>query len=159
MNFDMKKWIQDMIRADVKKPLPVLSFPGIQITGNTVEEIVGSGKLQADCMEAIAKKFDMAAVLSLMDLSVEAEAFGSPVRYSAEEVPTVTAPIIHDEDEAEALRRMRRIDKERTEYHRYFTGREWMDMENYDLPINASRIDYDQMIQLIKDYLKLKGFL
>ena len=42
MNFDMKKWIQDMIRADVKKPLPVLSFPGIQITGNTVEEIVGS---------------------------------------------------------------------------------------------------------------------
>ena len=48
---------------------------------------------------------------------------------------------------------MRRIDKERTEYHRYFTGREWMDMENYDLPINASRIDYDQMIQLIKDYL------
>ena len=40
-------------------------------------------------------------------------------------------------DEAEALRRMRRIDKERTEYHRYFTGREWMDMENYDLPINA----------------------
>lgn len=104
MNFDMKKWIQDMIRADVKKPLPVLSFPGIQITGNTVEEIVGSGKLQADCMEAIAKKFDMAAVLSLMDLSVEAEAFGSPVRYSAEEVPTVTAPIIHDEDEAEALR-------------------------------------------------------
>ncbi len=62
-------------------------------------------------------------------------------------------------DGAEALRRMRRIDKERTEYHRYFTGREWMDMENYDLPINASRIDYDQMIQLIKDYLKLKGFL
>ena len=62
-------------------------------------------------------------------------------------------------DEAEALRRMRRIDKERTEYHRYFTGREWMDMENYDLPINASRIDYDQMMQLIKDYLKLKGFL
>lgn len=62
-------------------------------------------------------------------------------------------------DEAEALRRMKRIDKERTEYHRYFTGREWMDMENYDLPINASRIDYDQMIALIKDYLKLRGYL
>ncbi len=62
-------------------------------------------------------------------------------------------------DEPEALRRMRRIDKERTEYHRYFTGREWMDMENYALPINASRIDYDQMIQLIKDYLKLRGYI
>ena len=61
-------------------------------------------------------------------------------------------------DEKEALRRMKRIDKERTEYHRYFTGREWMDMENYDLPINASRIDYDQMVKLIKDYLVLRGY-
>lgn len=61
-------------------------------------------------------------------------------------------------DEKEALRRMRRIDKERVEYHRYFTGREWMDMESYDLPINASRIDYDQMIQLIKDYMILRGY-
>lgn len=61
-------------------------------------------------------------------------------------------------DEREALRRMKRIDKERKEYHRYFTGREWMDMENYDLPINASRIDYDQMIKLIKDYLILRGY-
>ncbi len=57
-------------------------------------------------------------------------------------------------DEEEALRRMRKIDKERTEYHKYFTGRNWMDMENYDLPINASRIDYDEMIILIEDYLK-----
>ena len=56
-------------------------------------------------------------------------------------------------DEEEALRRMRKIDKERTEYHKYFTGRNWMDMENYDLPINASRIDYDEMIIPIKDYL------
>ena len=31
-------------------------------------------------------------------------------------------------------------------------------MESYDLPINASRIDYDQMIHLIKDYLVLRGY-
>ena len=62
-------------------------------------------------------------------------------------------------DEGESIRRMKRIDKARREYHRYFTGREWMDMENYDLPINASRIDYDQMIELIKNYMKLRGYL
>ena len=62
-------------------------------------------------------------------------------------------------DEEEALRRMKKIDNERTEYHKYFTGRNWMDMENYDLLINASRIDYDQMIKLIKDYLKLRGMI
>ena len=70
---------------------------------------------------------------------------------------------------ADTVTRVRRVmdvdkvdeeeDKERTEYHKYFTGRNWMDMENYDLPINASRIDYDQMIKLIKDYLKLRGMI
>ena len=38
-------------------------------------------------------------------------------------------------------------------------GKVLQDMENYDLPINASRIDYDQMIKLIKDYLKLRGMI
>lgn len=103
MDFDRKRWVQDMIRPGRKRPLPVLSFPGIQITGHTVEETVRSGNLQAECMKAVADRFDMAAVLGLMDLSVEAEAFGSPVRYSSQEVPTVTAAIIQEEEEAEAL--------------------------------------------------------
>lgn len=103
MKIDMKKWIQDCINAPVKKAMPILSFPGIQLTGHTVDEMVRSGHLQAVCMEAIARKFDTAAAFSLMDLSVEAEAFGSPIHYSGDEVPTVTAALIHDEEEAEAL--------------------------------------------------------
>ena len=61
-------------------------------------------------------------------------------------------------DEKEALKRIKRIDKERKEYHRYFAGRNWMDMEHYDLPINSSRLDFAQMVELIKDYIRLKGF-
>lgn len=103
MKTDMKKWMQDCINAPTKKAMPILSFPGIQLTGHTVDEMVRSGHLQAVCMEAIARKFNTAAVFSLMDLSVEAEAFGSPIHYSGDEVPTVTAALIHDEEEAEAL--------------------------------------------------------
>lgn len=103
MKFDMKKWVHDCIDAPVKKAMPILSFPGIQLTGYTVEEMVRDGHLQAVCMEAIAKRFDMGAAFSLMDLSVEAEAFGSPIHYSSNEVPTVTAALIHDEEEAQAL--------------------------------------------------------
>ena len=61
-------------------------------------------------------------------------------------------------DEKEALKRIKRIDKERKEYHRYFAGRNWMDMEHYDLPINSSRLDFAQMVELIKDYIRLKCF-
>ena len=104
MKLNMKKWVQDCIDAPVKKAMPILSFPGIHLTGLTVEEMVRDGHLQAVCMEAVAKRFDTGAAFSLMDLSVEAEAFGSPIHYSGDEVPTVTAAIIHDEEEAEALR-------------------------------------------------------
>ena len=103
MKIDMRKWIQDCINAPVKKAMPILSFPGIQLTGHTVDEMVRSGHPQAVCMEAIARKFDTAAAFSLMDLSVEAEAFGSPIHYSGDEVSSVTAALIHDEEEAEAL--------------------------------------------------------
>lgn len=104
MKFNMKQWVQDCINAPVKKAMPILSFPGIQITGHTVDEMVRDGHLQAVCMEAIAKRFNTGAAFSLMDLSVEAEAFGSPVQYSEDEVPTVTAALVHDEEEAEALK-------------------------------------------------------
>lgn len=62
-------------------------------------------------------------------------------------------------DEKEAVRRIKRIDKERKEYHRYFAGRDWMNMEYYDLPINGSRLEFDEMVVLIKDYIRLKGFM
>ena len=103
MKMNMKEWIANTIKADFKKAAPILSFPGIQLIGHTVDELVKDGHLQATCMKAIADKFDTGAAFSLMDLSVEAEAFGSPVAYFEDEVPTVTAALIHDEDEADAL--------------------------------------------------------
>lgn len=104
MKRNMKQWLTDYINAPVKKAMPVLSFPGVQIIGHTVEELVKSGELQAQCMKAIADRFDTGVAFSLMDLSVEAEAFGAPVHYSEDDVPTVHDTLIHDEDEAEALR-------------------------------------------------------
>ena len=103
MQRNMKKWMEDYISGSVKKAMPILSFPGVQLIGHTVEELVRNGELQAQCMKAIADRFDTGAAFSLMDLSVEAEAFGSAVHYSSDEVPTITEALVHDEDEAEAL--------------------------------------------------------
>lgn len=61
-------------------------------------------------------------------------------------------------DEKEALKRIKRIDKERHDYYRYFAGRDWMDMEHYDFPINSSRLEFEEMVVLIKHYIRLKGF-
>lgn len=104
MKRNMKQWIKELRNADVKKPMPVLSFPGIQLMGITVKELIASSDLQAQCMKAVADRADTAIAVSFMDLSVEAECFGSTIRYSDDEVPTVIGAIVEDEDAANALK-------------------------------------------------------
>ena len=104
MKRNMKQWAYDYIHAPEKKAMPILSFPGVQIIGHTVDQLVRSGELQAQCVQAVSERFDTGAAFSLMDLSVEAEAFGAPVCYSEDDVPTVHGILIHDEAEAEALK-------------------------------------------------------
>ncbi len=40
MNCNMKQWAADLIAAPVKKPLPLLSFPCVQLMDVTVEQLV-----------------------------------------------------------------------------------------------------------------------
>ena len=93
----MKQWAADQIAAERKRPLPVLSFPAVQMMGCTVAELIASPELQAEAMRLVAGRVDAAASVSFMDLSVEAEAFGSTVVVSDDEVPTVVGSVV-DED-------------------------------------------------------------
>ncbi len=104
MKRNMKQWLAELKNAKVKKPLPVLSFPGIQLMNVTVRDLIGNSDLQAQCMKAVADRADTAASVSFMDLSVEAECFGSTIRVSDDEVPTVIGAIIEDEDDANNLK-------------------------------------------------------
>ena len=103
MKRDMMQWVDEMLAAERKKGLPVLSFPAIQRMGVTVKELIASSDLQARAMKLVADVTPGAASLSMMDLSLEAEAFGSKIRFSSNEVPTVIGAIIEDEDDADAL--------------------------------------------------------
>ena len=103
MNRNMKAWLTDMIGADKKVPLPILSFPSVSLLGITVRELISDSARQAEGMKLVAERVNAAAAVSLMDLSVEAECFGATVRVSDEEVPTIVGRLVNDEDEANAL--------------------------------------------------------
>lgn len=61
-------------------------------------------------------------------------------------------------DEERAKKRIKKTDRERREYYKYFTGNEWHNIKNYDLPINTTKFDLEETTELIKAYIRLKGF-
>jgi len=104
MNRNMKRWLADMISSPIKKAMPVLSFPAVQLLGVSVEELIRDSGVQARGMQAVAERVPSAASVSLMDLSVEAECFGSAIRFSDSEVPMVTGSVVGSLADAQALR-------------------------------------------------------
>lgn len=59
------------------------------------------------------------------------------------------------DDEIE--KNIKRIDKERNEYHLYYTGKGREDLSNYDLVLNSAKIGVDGCVQCILDYMKVRG--
>lgn len=60
-------------------------------------------------------------------------------------------------EKREAEKHIITTDKYRKEYYKYHTGQEWRNPQNYDLCLNTSHISYEQSVQFIKDYLKLRN--
>ena len=103
MKRNMKEWLDALRESPVKKAMPVLAFPAVQLLGISVRELISDSEAQAKGMALVAERTDAAAAVSLMDLSLEAECFGSTIRVSDDEVPTVTGALVTDEDEANEL--------------------------------------------------------
>ena len=100
---NVAKLLWDAAGKSPKGALPVLSFPAVQKMGITVRELVESSEQQARAMKIVADEVPALASVSLMDLSVEAQAFGATVRFSDHEVPTIIGQLVSDADAAEAL--------------------------------------------------------
>ena len=100
---NLHEYLINAANSDKKRGIPILSFPAAQKLGVTVGELVKNSELQARAMETVARETDTLAAVSLMDLSVEAEAFGAEVRFSSDEVPVVIGQLVSDEASADAL--------------------------------------------------------
>ena len=100
---NIREFLWNEARANVRRGLPILSFPAASKLGVTVEQLVKDAELQARAIAFVASETPSLAAISLMDLSVEAEAFGAEVHFSENEIPAVVGQLVSDEDEANAL--------------------------------------------------------
>ena len=100
---NMKPWLDEQYGDKPKKAMPVLSFPAISLMGISVRTLVSDSDIQAKGMKLVADRCPTSASVSMMDLSVEAEAFGSKIQVPDDEVPTVVGSIVQSEEDADKL--------------------------------------------------------
>ena len=62
-------------------------------------------------------------------------------------------------DPADVPKNIKRVDKERRDYYRYYTGRDWENPGNYDLTINTATLGSEDAVALIRHYLNMRGYL
>ena len=55
----------------------------------------------------------------------------------------------------EAVKIIEKTDKERSDYYRHYTGRDWTNAKNYNLCLDTSDMSYDKCVDIIKGYIKL----
>lgn len=100
---NIRNYFLEKARDSKKWAMPILSFPAVQQMGVSVKEVVQSSDLQAQAMKIVADSTPTIASVSFMDLSVEAEAFGSEVIFYDDEIPTIKGNILSNLEDAEAL--------------------------------------------------------
>lgn len=99
----MKQWMADVIRQKEVTAIPVMTHPGIEQNGHTVSEAVKDGRVQAEAVVALARKYPSAAACTIMDLTVEAEAFGAEIAFSDEAVPAVVGHLLSQVEDIYSL--------------------------------------------------------
>ncbi len=51
---------------------------------------------------------------------------------------------------------IQKTDKERADYYKHYTGREWTDARNYDLCLDSSKLGMERCVEEIKSYMQVR---
>ena len=113
---NMHQWVQSILANPNRLAIPVMTHPGVDLIGKTVHDVVTNGQVHFEALRAVNERYPTAAATTVMDLTVEAEAFGAFVTFSEHEIPTVKGSIVNDLASIQALRIPSLSDKRLPQY-------------------------------------------
>lgn len=99
----ISQWSKDLLQETKKVAMPIMTHPGIELINASVYDAVTNGEVHFKAIDALCQKYPSAAATMIMDLTVEAEAFGCHVNFEKEEIPTVKERLLQTVDEIEQL--------------------------------------------------------
>lgn len=99
----MNKFIQQLLDSDKRIAIPIMTHPGIEAIGKKVIDAVTDGDIHYQAIKNVTERYDTTACTVIMDLTVEAEAFGCTISMPEHEVPNVTGRLVYDEESVNQL--------------------------------------------------------
>ncbi|SDZ84031.1 uroporphyrinogen decarboxylase [Porphyromonadaceae bacterium NLAE-zl-C104] len=99
----MKEWIDSVLNHKRRQAFPLITHPGIELMGATVKSAVSDGRVQYEAIRAASETFHLSTCSSMMDLTVEAEAFGAKVNMPEDETPRVVGRLLKEMSDVEQL--------------------------------------------------------
>lgn len=96
MRIDIQKWKENVLANKKRLAIPIMTHPGIDLIGKTPRDVVTDGQSHFEAIEALNNKYSPDACCLIMDLTVEAEAFGAEIIFPENDIPHVKGSLVHD---------------------------------------------------------------
>ena len=99
----MNKFAKQLLNSEKRIAIPIMTHPGIEAIGKRVIDAVTDGDVHYQAIRNVTETYDTAACTVIMDLTVEAEAFGCTISMPEHEVPSVTGRLVYDAETVDKL--------------------------------------------------------
>lgn len=100
---NMSSWIAQQINNGTRISIPIMTHPGIEMIGKKVKDAVQNGEVHAQAIKKLAEVYPSAATTVIMDLTLEAEAFGCQIEFQDNDMPHIVGRLVSNAEEIEKL--------------------------------------------------------
>jgi len=101
---NMKSWIYQQLTNGTRISVTIMTHPGIEMIGKTVKDAVQNGEIHASAIKKLAEVYPSAATTVIMDLTLEAEAFGCQIEFQENDMPHILGRLLTSAEDIENLR-------------------------------------------------------
>lgn len=100
---NMNDWVIEQIQSSNRIAVPIMTHPGIEMIGKKVRDAVQNGVIHAQAIEKLNEVYPVAAKTVIMDLTLEAEAFGCRIEFPENDMPHILGRLVSSAEEIENL--------------------------------------------------------
>lgn len=101
---NMNSWVSQQINNKKRIAIPIMTHPGIEMIGKKVKDAVQDGRVHAEAIKKLNEIYPVAAKTVIMDLTLEAEAFGCQIEFQDNDMPHILGRLVTNAEEIENLK-------------------------------------------------------